>query len=53
METETYIMLAVRLDYVSTEQVSDLIARTAEIGRMLTSLRASALARAAAEPSSH
>lgn len=39
MEVETLIMLTSRLGYVAESRISALLARTDEIGRMLTTLR--------------
>ena len=40
-ELETHILIAERLKYVSTSQLTKLLDRTAEIGRMLNGLRRS------------
>ena len=39
METETYLLLSVRLGFVSEEAVSDLLDLVTEISKMLTALR--------------
>ena len=52
MEVETYVMLCVQLGYVSETRVSEILHRSDEIGRMLTSLRASAIKRANNQSSS-
>jgi len=40
METETYLMLAVRLGYLTRESASPALGLVTEISKMLTSLRA-------------
>lgn len=44
METETFVMLACRLEYVHEEQAELVLARIDEIDKMLTSLRKRVLA---------
>jgi four helix bundle protein len=44
METETYLMLALRLNYVSEQDVKPSMALITEISKMLTSLRRRLLA---------
>ena len=44
METETFLMLAVRLHYLTQERVVDALALITEIDKMLTSLRKRVLA---------
>jgi four helix bundle protein len=39
METETFVMLAVRLQYVSQEEALGTLVLTTEVSKMLTSLR--------------
>lgn len=39
VETETYIMLAVRLGYLGEEQSASALAQVTEVGKMLTALR--------------
>jgi four helix bundle protein len=39
MELETYVMIAGRLGYVSTEASTELLARIEELSKMLTALR--------------
>lgn len=39
METETYIMLAIRLEYLTSEEAASDLALLNEIGKMLTRLR--------------
>jgi four helix bundle protein len=39
METETFLMLAVRLGYLDDEAASPVLALVTEISKMLTSLR--------------
>ncbi len=39
METETYIMLAQRLNYLKAEQVTPILSLIVEISKVLTSLR--------------
>ena len=39
METETFLMLAVRLDYLKEEQAAPTLALITEISKMLTVLR--------------
>jgi four helix bundle protein len=39
METETFLMLAVRLDYVKEEQASSSLSLITEISKMLTAIR--------------
>jgi four helix bundle protein len=38
MEVETYILLAQELNYVETDQSESLLARTAEVGKILNGL---------------
>jgi four helix bundle protein len=40
METETFLMLAVRLDYLSDEETNPTLGLITEISKMLTALRA-------------
>ena len=40
METETFLMLAVRLDYLSEQQARPALGLVTQVGKMLTSLRA-------------
>jgi four helix bundle protein len=40
METQTFVMLSVRLDYVTQEQAETVLGLTTEISKMLTALRA-------------
>jgi four helix bundle protein len=40
METETFVMLAVRLEYVTSDQACPILALITEISKMLTVLRA-------------
>jgi hypothetical protein len=39
METETFVMLTVRLDYLSDDQAAPVLRLIAEISKMLTALR--------------
>jgi len=39
MELETYVMIAGRLGYVSTEASKELLARIEELSKILTALR--------------
>jgi four helix bundle protein len=39
METETFLMLAIRLGYLSNEHVSPTLSEITEISKMLTALR--------------
>ncbi len=39
METETFLMLAIRLGYVAEEQVTPALSEIIEISKMLTALR--------------
>ena len=39
METETYLLLSIRLGFISEEAVSDLLDLVTEISKMLTALR--------------
>lgn len=39
METETFLMLAVRLNYLTSEQANPTLSLIIEISKMLTSLR--------------
>ena len=39
METETFVMLAVRLNYVSDDQAAPVLSLITEISKMLTALR--------------
>ena len=39
METETYLMLAIRLKYISQEQAMNSMALVTEVSKMLTALR--------------
>ena len=45
-ETETYLMLAVRLGYLSTEKIDPVLALLTEVSKMLGSLRAKVVQRA-------
>jgi four helix bundle protein len=46
-ETETYLMLAIRLGYVTTQQVEPVLVLLTEVSKMLTSLRTKVLQRTA------
>ena len=39
METETFLMLAIRLDYVTSEQARSALGLITEVSKMLTALR--------------
>jgi four helix bundle protein len=39
MEVETYVMIAERLGFVTSEATREVLDRITELGRMLTSLR--------------
>jgi four helix bundle protein len=39
METETYLMLAIRLGYLTSEETEGSLARIVEISKMLTAIR--------------
>jgi four helix bundle protein len=39
MESETFLMLAVRLDYIKQDEVEPALSLTTEISKMLTVLR--------------
>jgi four helix bundle protein len=41
METETFLMLAVRLDYLSAQQAASTLDLVSQVSKMLTRLRAS------------
>jgi len=45
-ETETYLMLAVRLGYLSTEKIDPVLALLTEVSKMLGGLRAKVVQRA-------
>ena len=45
-ETETYLLLAIRLGYLTTEQISSTLSLLTEVSKMLGSLRAKVLQRA-------
>ena len=45
-ETETYLMLAVRLGYLTTEKIEPALALLTEVSKMLGSLRAKVIQRA-------
>jgi four helix bundle protein len=40
METETFLLLAIRLEYLTNEQAKPALGLTMEIGKMLTALKA-------------
>jgi hypothetical protein len=39
METETFLLFAIRLDYLTNEQAKPALGLTMEIGKMLTALK--------------
>jgi four helix bundle protein len=41
MELETLVQIAARLDYLESNEVDEILLRTAELGRMLNGLKAS------------
>lgn len=45
-ETETYLMLAVRLGYLTTEKIEPVLALLTEVSKMLGALRAKVVQRA-------